>query len=96
MWDGLKAGVYKIPLDRELFDGEEKEIELENGSSILDLLNVLCDSGQCRQRIFDNSGEPKTYIQIFKNRRPIRSFGGIHTELGEGDVVSIIPPVFGG
>ena len=81
---------------RELFGGEEKEIELESESDILDLLNILCDSGQRRQRIFDNSGKPKTYIQILKNRRPIQSLDGIHTKLGEGDVVGILPPAHGG
>jgi len=81
---------------RELFGAEEKEIELENGSDILDLLNILCDSSRRRQTIFDNSGKPKTYIQILKNRRPIQSLDGIHTKLGEGDVVGILPPVFGG
>ena len=81
---------------RELFGAEEKEIELESGSDILDLLNILCDSSRRRQMIFDNSGKPKTYIQILKNRRPIQSLDGIHTKLGEGDVVGILPPVFGG
>jgi MoaD family protein len=80
----------------KLFGGGKKEIEMEGGSNILDLLNLLCDSRQRRQEIFDRSGKPKTYIQILKNRRPIQSLDGIHTELGEGDVVTILPPVAGG
>ena len=81
---------------RELFGAEEKEIELESGSDILDLLNILCDSSRRRQMIFDNSGKLRPYIQVLKNRKPIQSLGGIHVELKEGDLVGILPPVFGG
>ena len=82
---------------KELFGGEEKEIEVAaGGSNILDLLNLLCDSPQRRQKIFGHSDKPRTYIQIFKNRRPIQSLDGIHTKLEEGDVIAIVPPMFGG
>ena len=82
---------------KELFGGEEKEIEVAaGGSNILDLLNLLCDSPQRRQKIFDHSDKPRSYIQIFKNRRPIQSLDGIHTKLAEGDVIVVVPPVFGG
>lgn len=96
---------------REVFGGAEKEIELESGSTIQDLLNVLCDSRRCRQKIFDRSGKLKPYIKILKNGRNIPLFedtrielegkriqflGGIHTELEDGDVVAIFPPVGGG
>jgi len=82
---------------KELFGGEEKEIEVAaDGSNILDLLNLLCDSPQRRQKIFGHTDKPRTYIQIFKNRRPIQSLDGIHTKLEEGDVIVVVPPVFGG
>ncbi len=80
---------------REVFGGEEKVIELKDGSNIQDLLDTLCRSQRCRQVIFDSFGEPKKYIQIMKNRHPIQSFNGIQTGLMEGDEVSIIPPTFG-
>jgi MoaD family protein len=80
----------------ELFGGREKEVELEGKADIEDLLNLLCDSPKRRQKIFDDSGIVRAYIQILKNRRPIQSLDGVHTELGEGDVVGILPPMFGG
>lgn len=81
---------------KEVFGDGEREVELGEGASIKDLLDKLCDSPRCRQKIFDDSGKLKMRIQIMKNRLPIQSFDGISTRLEEGDVISIIPPMFAG
>ena len=80
----------------EVFGDREREVELGEGARIKDLLNTLCDSPGCRQRVFDDSGKVKMRIQIMKNRLPIQSFEGLITRLEEGDVISIIPPMFAG
>lgn len=92
----MKIKVKFFSILREVFGAEEKEVELRSRSNILDLLNTLCDSPQRRETIFGDSSEPKTYIQIFKNGKPVQSLDGIHTKLGEGDTVSIFPAIFGG
>jgi molybdopterin synthase sulfur carrier subunit len=81
---------------KELFGAEVKEIELKDGSHIQDLLNLLCNSRQCSQEIFDQSGNISRYIKILKNGRHIEFLDGVHTELGEGDVVAMFPPMGGG
>ena len=91
----MKVKVKFFATFRELFGGE-KEIELESGSNIQELLNLLCDSRQRRQKLFDRSGKLRPYIKILKNGRSIQFLGGIHTELADGDVVAIFPPVGGG
>jgi len=92
----MKIKVKFFATFRELFDGEVKEIGLDNGSSIQDLVNLLCDSRQRRQKIFDHSGGLRPYIKILKNGRHIEFLNGIRTELGDGDVVAMFPPVGGG
>ena len=80
----------------KLFGGAEREVELTGGASIRDLLETLCDSEKRRREIFDDSDRPIGSVQIFKNHRPIQSLQGVDTGLEEGDVVSMLPPVFGG
>lgn len=81
---------------RKLFGSEEKEIELGSEANIEELLDLLCDSRQRRQKIFDNSGKLISYLKICKNGEYIQSLDGIHAELKEGDVVIVLTPVFGG
>ncbi len=92
----MKVKVKFFAALKEVFGVEEREVELGNGASIKDLLDTLCDSHQCRQKVLDDSGKLKMRIQIMKNRLPIQSFDGISTRLEEGDVISIIPPMFAG
>ncbi len=92
----MKIKVKFFATFRELFGGEEKEIELESGSNIQDLLNLLCGSSQRRQEIFDNSGKLRPYVTILKNGRNIQFLGGLHTGLEKGDVIMIFPPMAGG
>ena len=81
---------------RELFDGKEREIELDEGANIRDLLNLLCDSPRHREKILDDFGEVRPHIKVLKNGRHIQFLGGMHTELREGDMVTMFPPIGGG
>jgi len=81
---------------KEAFGVQDKDIELEDDADLKGLLNILCDSKQCRQRIFNGSGGLKPGIQILRNRLPVQSFNGMDTLLEDGDTISIIPPMFAG
>jgi molybdopterin synthase sulfur carrier subunit len=92
----MKVTVKLFSIFIDLFGAKEKEIDLADGASIQDLLNLLCDNQKCREKIFDDSGKVRTHIQIIKNRRPVRSLDGINTPLADNDSIGILPPVFGG
>lgn len=79
-----------------VFQEREVEIELERGSNIRGLLDLLCNSYERRQKIFDQSGQIRSDINILKNGRNICFLDGIQTELREGDTIAIFPPIFGG
>lgn len=80
----------------EVFQEREGEIDLERAPNIQGLLDLLCNSYERRQKIFDQSGQIRSDINIFKNGRNINFLDGIQTELKEGDTIAILPSLFGG
>jgi len=81
---------------RELFGVKEREIELSGAPDVRELLELLCNSDERREKIFGQSGELRSYVMIFKNGQPIQMSGGIRAELKDGDEIAIFPPVSGG
>ncbi len=49
-----------------------------------------------RNRLFNDVGKPRRFINIYVNGRDHRFLKRLDTELLEGDTVSIIPAVSGG
>jgi len=75
---------------------EKKQIDLSNASNIRALLLVLCNSQERHDRIFDEYGNVRQNIIIFRNGRNILFLKGLETELNAGDSVAIFPPTAGG
>jgi len=80
---------------RTLFETEEEEVQMESGTNIQDLLNLLCDSSKKLDRVFEGR-ELKPYLAILKNGKHINSLNGLETKLDEGDLIAIFPPAGGG
>jgi molybdopterin synthase sulfur carrier subunit len=49
-----------------------------------------------RDRILDDRGEPRQFVNIYVNDQDIRSGGGLDSTVKESDEISIIPAVAGG
>ena len=49
-----------------------------------------------REKLLDESGKPKDYINIYVDGRDYRFLGGLDTPLKSGSSVQIIPAVSGG
>ena len=92
----MKIQVKFFATFKELFEAGVSEIELESGSNIQALLDILCDSPPRRRALFDGSGKLKPYVKILKKGRHIEFLNGLSAPLEEGDVISIFPPVGGG
>ena len=77
--------------------GKDRDIEVQDGSSVGDLLQSLISTNQSlRKAIFDDAGNIREYVIIMKNRKNIESLQGLSTVLDESDEVAILPPVAGG
>jgi len=47
-------------------------------------------------RIVDEDGEIRRFVNLFVNGEDVRFLDGLHTPLSQGDEVSIVPAVAGG
>ncbi|MEU1822108.1 MoaD/ThiS family protein [Streptomyces abikoensis] len=49
-----------------------------------------------RERLVDDKGELRRFVNVYLNDEDVRFISGIATELGDGDSVTILPAVAGG
>ena len=49
-----------------------------------------------KNRLCDESGNVRRFINLYVNNEDIRFLDGVGTKLNDGDVVSIIPAIAGG
>jgi molybdopterin converting factor small subunit len=70
-------------------------LPLDDGATVGQLLDLLCDSPGRRSEVFDG-GRLKPHIVIIKNGLGISPSGGLKTKLSEGDIISIFPLMGGG
>jgi len=95
----LKIKVRYFTTLRELARTMEEEIEMENGTTLVDLLGkIVLKYGEAAfNYLYDRkSGAIDPSIQFLVNGMSIRSLQGIRTELKDGNIVAIVPPIGGG
>lgn len=77
--------------------GKDLQVELEEGSTVKELLDILCVSyAGMKSAIFEESGKVKEYVILMKNRKDVDSLEGLKTMLSDGDEVAILSPIAGG
>jgi molybdopterin synthase sulfur carrier subunit len=80
---------------RELFQGKERDIELEKGATVGGLLTLLCHSDEQRKEIFDGNAL-KSAVVVMRNGTHIHSLNGLKTEMNDGDTIALFPLIGGG
>ena len=82
------------PLRKLSGDRDELTISASNVSELIDELEKECPG--IKERICDDDGNVRRFINLYVNNEDIRFLNGKDTELGENDTVSIIPAIAGG
>jgi molybdopterin synthase sulfur carrier subunit len=80
---------------RELFQGKERNIELKKGTTIMELLTLLCHSEEQQKEIFDGNALKSTVV-VMRNGTNVHSLNGLKTEVNEGDTIALFPLIGGG
>jgi molybdopterin synthase sulfur carrier subunit len=86
----------RIPTQLRTFTGGSGEVEVE-AASVGDALKAL-DAAHpgLADRIFDNSGELRRFVNVFLADEDVRFLEGLATPIADGQTLSIVPAVAGG
>ena len=86
----------RIPTPLRRMTSGQAEVEVE-ASTVEELIENLdrVYSGT-RERLADENGEVRRFVNLFVNDEDIRFLQGKDTPLRDGDAVSIVPAIAGG
>ncbi len=86
----------RIPTPLMKLTNNQSELSAE-GETIADMLNNLeSQYAGIKERICEENGTPRRFINIYLNEEDIRFLDGEKTQIKDGDEVSIIPAIAGG
>ena len=86
----------KIPPQLRAATGGEGALE-GNGATVGEVLNGLYEQhGELRERVADEDGTPRRFVNVFLDGEDIRFLDGLATPVSEGAELQILPAVAGG
>ncbi len=86
----------RIPTPLRKLTADEAEVEA-TGSTVREVLDDLETSHPgLKERLCDEQGELRRFVNVYVGEEDIRFLKGLDTEIGDGQLVSIIPAVAGG
>ncbi|MBS7607662.1 MAG: ubiquitin-like small modifier protein 1 [Candidatus Bathyarchaeia archaeon] len=98
---GLRVSVRFFTTLREITGKREETLEFPEGehvtlASVLKRLSERYGKGFVEYVYDSKTGDVKGFLQFLINGRSASTLKGLETELADGDVLAIIPPVGGG
>jgi molybdopterin synthase sulfur carrier subunit len=86
----------RVPTPLMKLTDNQSEVTAE-GATISEILNNLeSQFAGIKERICDENGAPRRFINIYLNEEDIRFLDGESTAVKDGDEISIIPAIAGG
>ena len=85
-----------IPTPLRKLTNNQAEVEVEAGSVGELVENLDLAYSGIKDKLVDEAGEIRRYVNIYVNDEDIRFLEGAATELREGDSLTIVPAIAGG
>ena len=86
----------RIPTPLQKLTGGEGEVE-STGDDIKEMFdNLESQYAGIKERVYDEEGVLRRFINIYVNEEDIRFLDGEKTKLSDNDDVSVIPAIAGG
>lgn len=87
----------KIPTQLRSTTGGQAEVEVTGAATVKELLEKLgAEFPQLVERVLDEGGEIRRFINLYIGDEDVRFLEGIQTAVEDSSVVSILPAVAGG
>jgi MoaD family protein len=97
----LQVSVRFFTILREVVGKKEERLQFSKSQKVT--VNVVLEQlsekygKPFKDYVYDSkNGEVKGFLQFLVNGRSISTSGGLESELSDGDVLAILPPVSGG
>ena len=88
--------IVRVPATLRALTAGESEISVE-GDTVAAVLDSLESSHPgFKERILDDAGELRRFVNLFVSDDDVRFLDGISTEMAPGETLSIVPAVAGG
>lgn len=88
--------IVRIPTPlRKLTQGQE-EVRADGGTIGALITNLETKFPGLRERICDDTGQVRRFVNIFANDEDIRFLQNLDTPVKDGDEISIVPAIAGG
>lgn len=86
----------RIPTPLQKITGDKGEVE-GVGATVKEMIDNLEESYPgLKERLYDEEGKLRRFINIYVNEEDIRFLDGEETKLSDGDDISVIPAIAGG
>ncbi|MDT7582321.1 MAG: sulfur-carrier protein [Pseudonocardiales bacterium] len=86
----------RIPTQLRELSGGTAEVTAEGGTLASVLAGLETAHPGFRERLFDDQGELRRFVNVFVDDEDIRFLDGVNTDVKDGATVSIVPAVAGG
>ena len=88
--------IVRIPTQLRNLSGNAAEVNVD-GATVAEVLKALEGAHPgFGERLFDESGALRRFVNVFVADEDIRFLDGVGTAVADGQVVSIVPAVAGG
>ena len=86
----------RIPTPLRGVTGGMGEVEISGDTLSTCIDNLEARYPGMKERLLDEAGEIRRFVNVFVNGEDVRFLGGLSTVLKPGDEVSVVPAVAGG
>ena len=91
------AVTVRIPTQLRDAAGGSAETRVESAGTVGEALEALyAEHGELRDRIADESGELRRFVNVYLSGEDIRFLQGLETPVSDGAELTILPAVAGG